>query len=128
MALEVIHSDKAPAAIGPYSQAIKADRWLYVSGQIGLIPTTGQLAGQDLITQARQALDNMGGILEAARYGREDVVSVDVFLTDISQFGSFNAIYEEFFAGHKPARAVVEVAGLPRGALVEIKCVAYKGH
>ena len=127
MAHEIIQTDRAPAAIGPYSQAIRVDKWLFVSGQIGLVPATGQLVGDGLIDQAARALQNMRHILEAAGCKLHDVVSVDVFLLDIGQFGTFNGIYEEFFAGHKPARAVVEVKGLPRGALVEIKCVAVKG-
>ena len=122
----VIQTDRAPAAIGPYSQAIRVDNWLFVSGQIGFLPATGQPAGDNLVDQAAQALQNMREILEAAGFGLNDVVSVDVFLVDIAQFGSFNSIYENFFATHKPARAVVEVKGLPRGALVEIKCVACK--
>ncbi len=126
MALEVIQTDQAPAAIGPYSQAIRADRWLFVSGQLGLMPATGQLAGDGLADQASQALQNLGHILEAAGFKLRDVVSVDVFLVEISQFATFNGIYEEFFSGHRPARAVVEVKGLPRGALVEIKCIAYR--
>jgi len=126
MAHQVIQTDHAPAAIGPYSQAIRVDRWLFVSGQIGFLPATGQLVGEQLSEQATQALQNMRQIVEAAGFGFEEVVSVDVFLVDISQFGSFNSIYENFFDAHKPARAVVEVKGLPRGALVEIKCVACK--
>jgi 2-iminobutanoate/2-iminopropanoate deaminase len=126
MAHQVIQTDRAPAAIGPYSQAIKVDKWLFVSGQIGFLPATGQLASEQLGEQATQALQNMREILGAAGFGLDDVVSVDVFLVDIAQFGSFNRIYEDFFATHKPARAVVEVKGLPRGALVEIKCVACK--
>ena len=126
MAHCAIQTDRAPAAIGPYSQAMKVDRWLFVSGQIGLLPATGQLAGDNLVDQAVQALQNLREILEAAGFGLTDVVSVDVFLSDIAQFGSFNRIYEDFFATHKPARAVVEVKGLPRGALVEIKCIACK--
>ena len=122
----VIQTDRAPAAIGPYSQAIRVDNWLFVSGQIGFLPATGQLAGDNLVDQAAQALQNMREILEAAGFGLNDLVSVDVFLVDIAQFGSFNSIYENFFAAHKPARAVVEVKGLPRGALVEIKCIACK--
>jgi 2-iminobutanoate/2-iminopropanoate deaminase len=122
----VVQTDRAPAAIGPYSQAIRADRWLFVSGQIGLVPASGQLAGDGLIEQATQALQNVREVLEAAGFGLPDVVTVDVFLVDIAQFGSFNSLYEEFFANHKPARAVVEVKGLPRGALVEVKCVACK--
>jgi len=126
MAHQVIQTERAPAAIGPYSQAIRVDKWLFVSGQIGFLPATGQLAGEQLAQQATQALQNMRQILEAAGFGLDDVVSVDVFLVDISQFGSFNSIYENFFDAHKPARAVVEVKGLPRGALVEIKCIACK--
>jgi 2-iminobutanoate/2-iminopropanoate deaminase len=121
-----IQTDQAPAAIGPYSQAIKVGEWLFVSGQIGFVPATGQLVGDSLVEQARQALQNMYQILAAAGFGFPDVVAVDVFLTDMGQFASFNSVYEEFFAGHKPARAVVEVKGLPRGALVEIKGIACK--
>ncbi len=127
MALDAIETNKAPAAIGPYSQAIKAGRWLFVSGQIPLKPETGEMAGDDFDVQARQALSNLGGILEAAGYGLTDVAAVDVFITDMGQFAAFNQIYDQFFSGHKPARAVVEVKGLPRGALVEVKCVACKG-
>ena len=126
MVHHIIQTDQAPAAIGPYSQAIKVDQWLFVSGQIGFVPATGQLVGDSLVEQARQALQNMVQILAAAGFGLPDVVTVDVFLTDIGQFASFNSVYEAFFAGHKPARAVVEVKGLPRGALVEIKCIACK--
>jgi 2-iminobutanoate/2-iminopropanoate deaminase len=126
MGHQVIQTDAAPAAIGPYSQAIRADKWLFVSGQIGFLPETGQLVGDGLVEQARQALQNMHQILTAGGCGLTDVVAVDVFLTDMGQFASFNSVYEACFAGHKPARAVVEVKGLPRGALVEIKCIACK--
>jgi 2-iminobutanoate/2-iminopropanoate deaminase len=126
MGHQVIQTDRAPAAIGPYSQAVKVDKWLFVSGQIGFVPATGQLVGDSLVEQARQALQNMHQILTAGGCGLTDVVAVDVFLIDMGQFSSFNGIYEEFFAGHKPARAVVEVKGLPREALVEIKCIACK--
>lgn len=126
MKCQVIGTDKAPAAIGPYSQAIKAGSWLFVSGQLGMKPETGNLVSDDLGEQARQALDNLGAIVRAAGYELSDVVAVDVFVTDISQFVSFNTIYERYFSEHKPARAVVEVKGLPKGAKVEIKCVAYR--
>lgn len=126
MSCEVIRTDGAPAAIGPYSQAIKAGSWLFVSGQLGMKPETGNLAGDEFTEQARQALDNLSAIVQAAGYGLTDVVSVDVFVTDITQFASFNAIYEQYFSQHKPARAVVEVKGLPKGAQVEIKCMAYR--
>lgn len=124
MSCEPIQTGKAPAAIGPYSQAIKVDNWLFVSGQIGLQPESGQLVSEDLTGQAKQALDNMSQILAAAGCRATDVVSVDVFLTDMAQFAAFNAIYQEYFSDHRPARAVVEVAGLPKGAQVEIKCIA----
>jgi 2-iminobutanoate/2-iminopropanoate deaminase len=124
MGIEAIQTDRAPAAIGPYSQAIKAGAWLFVSGQLGMKPQTGDLVSQEFGDQARQALDNLSAILQAAGYELGDVVSVDVFVTDITQFASFNSIYEQYFSRHKPARAVVEVKGLPRGAKVELKCVA----
>ena len=126
MTLEHITTDKAPAAIGPYSQAVRVGPWLYVSGQIALVPGTGELSGNSLPEQARQALRNLGEILAASGFAITNVVSVDVFLTDITQFTAFNEIYAAFFGKHKPARAVVEVKGLPRSAQVEIKCVAYR--
>lgn len=126
MSCEAIQTDKAPAAIGHYSQAIKVDSWLFVSGQLGIEPDTGNLVSEDFGEQASQALHNLRAILNAGGVELHDVVSVDVFVTDISRFASFNAIYQEVFSSHKPARAVVEVKGLPRGALVEIKCTAYR--
>jgi 2-iminobutanoate/2-iminopropanoate deaminase len=125
MALTMVQTDRAPAAIGPYSQAVRVGEWLFVSGQIGLVPETGQLVGDGLMEQATQALQNLRAILERVGFGLVNVVSVDVFLVDIAEFATFNGIYEAFFGSHKPARAVVEVRGLPRGALVEIKCVAW---
>ncbi len=124
MTLTKIQTDRAPAAIGPYSQAIRAGNWLFVSGQLGLVPATGQFTGDGLKEQATQSLQNVHAILEEAGLGIENVVSVDVFLVDMAQFAAFNEIYQAFFGNHKPARAVVEVSGLPRGGLVEIKCVA----
>lgn len=128
MSSQVIQTDKAPAAIGPYSQAIKVGSWLFVSGQLGLKPETGEMVGDGFPEQTRQVLDNLGGILNAAGYELSDVVSVDVFITDMSQFATFNRIYEEYFSKHKPARAVVEVKGLPKGARVEVKCIANRSE
>jgi 2-iminobutanoate/2-iminopropanoate deaminase len=125
MTLRVVQTDQAPAAIGPYSQGVVAGPLLFVSGQIGLVPGSGNLISAAFIEQTRQALENLKQVIQAAGYSLRDVVSVDVFLTDISQFASFNQVYEEFFSGHKPSRAVVEVRGLPKGALVEIKCIAF---
>ncbi|MFO8085833.1 MAG: Rid family detoxifying hydrolase [Desulfobacterales bacterium] len=124
MAIKVIETLKAPAAIGPYSQAIATDRLIFVSGQLGLIPESGEMAGSDLASQARQALKNLSQILIASGSNLSKVVSVDVFLANIDDFAEFNRIYQEFFVTHKPSRAVIGVSGLPKNALVEIKCVA----
>ena len=125
MSCKVIQTERAPAAIGPYSQAIEVDKLLFVSGQIGLRPDTGEMISGDFEEQAKQVLANMNEVLLAASCTKNDVVAVDVFLTDMGQFGAFNQIYEQYFAGHKPARAVVEVSALPRGAKVEVKCIAH---
>lgn len=122
----VIQTDDAPAAIGPYSQAIVVGDGVFVSGQIGLDPASGELKGADLDSQARQALANLKAILKAADCGLNQVAAVDVFLTDIKDFAAFNAIYEEFFGSHRPARAVVAVKELPKNAIVEIKCIAMR--
>lgn len=122
--IEAIHTTRAPAAIGPYSQAVRANGFLFVSGQIPIDPATGEMVSTDFALQARQSLENVKQILEAGRSGLDKVVSVDVFITDMGQFAAFNQIYQTYFSGHKPSRAVVEVPALPRGALVEVKCVA----
>ena len=124
MEMKTIQTDKAPAAIGPYSQAVSAGPFLFVSGQLGLIPETGEMAGPDLASQARQALTNLRKILEAGGTSLSKVAAVDVFLADIEDFAEFNGIYQDFFSQDKPARAVVAVKGLPKNALVEIKCIA----
>lgn len=124
MELNVIKTQKAPAAIGPYSQAIAVNQWLFVSGQLGLIPESGELAGPDLASQASQALKNLTQVLKAGGTDLDKVASVDVFLTNMDDFAEFNRIYQQFFTTHKPARAVVGVNSLPKGALVEIKCIA----
>jgi len=124
MTCKVIKTDKAPGAIGPYSQGIFASPLLFVSGQLGMKPETGELVSDNLAEQARQALTNLCNIVEAAGGAVSNIVSVDVFITDMQKFGEFNAIYQEIFSEHKPARAVVEVSALPKGACVEIKCIA----
>jgi 2-iminobutanoate/2-iminopropanoate deaminase len=126
MSLESISTDKAPAAIGPYSQAIVAGPFVYLSGQLGIDPESGSLAGPDLSAQAPQAMENLVCILEAAGLSTNDVVSVDVFMTNMGQFSEFNEIYSRYFDGHKPARAAIGVASLPLGASVEVRCVAYR--
>ncbi len=123
---EIIQTNKAPAAIGPYSQGIAAGSMIFVSGQLGMDPGTGELVGDGVGAQARRALENLRQVLSAAGVQLTQVVSVDVFLTDMSDFVEFNGIYESVFGEHKPARAVVAVKALPKGACVEIKCVAVK--
>ena len=124
MTLTTIQTDKAPAAIGPYSQGIITGQFLFVSGQIGMKPETGELAGPDFAAQANRALINLSQIVTAAGSDLSRVVSVDVFLTSMGNFSKLNEIYREFFKGCKPARAVIEVSGLPKGACIEIKCIA----
>ena len=126
MSLSSVSTDKAPAAIGPYSQAISAGPFLYVSGQLGMDPASGELAGPDVAAQAPQAMENLVNILEAAGLSTADVVSVDVFMTNMGQFSEFNEIYSRYFDSHRPARAAIGVAALPLGASVEVRCVAYR--
>lgn len=124
MAVNVVKTDRAPAAIGPYSQGIAAAEWLFVSGQLGMVPETGELAGPDFSAEVHRALQNLREVLLAGACGLTDVTAVDVFLTDMGNFARFNDIYAEYFSNHRPARAVVEVSALPKGARVEIKCIA----
>ncbi|MCP4105997.1 MAG: RidA family protein [Desulfobacteraceae bacterium] len=124
MECKVIQTDKAPSAIGPYSQGIGAGSFVFVSGQIGINPETGEMVTSDFAAQTRQVLENMKQILLAAGCGLNNVVSADVFLTDMGNFVEFNGIYEEYFSDHRPARAVIQVSALPKGAVVEVKCIA----
>ena len=121
----IIHTEKAPAAVGPYSQAIRTGNFLFISGQLGLIPETGTLP-EGIEEQTRQSLKNIDAILEAAGCNREDVVKTTVFIRDMNDFSAVNAIYADFFSGHKPARSCVEVSRLPKNGLVEIEIVAVK--
>jgi 2-iminobutanoate/2-iminopropanoate deaminase len=123
--MRTIQTDHAPAAIGPYSQAVSAGPFVFVSGQIGLEPGAGELVSPDFGPQARQALQNLKAIVEAGGHALSDVASVDVFLTHIQRFQEFNALYEAVFADHRPARAVIEVSGLPKGAQVEVRCIVF---
>lgn len=121
---KIIHTEKAPAAIGPYSQAVQAGSILFVSGQIPVDPATGAFAGDDIVTQTRQSLTNVSNILAAAGYTCADVVKTTVLLADIGDFAAMNAVYGEFFKENCPARACFAVRDLPKGALVEIEAVA----
>lgn len=124
---EIISTTGAPGAIGPYSQAVKAGDLLFVSGQLPIDPATGAFAGDDIAAQTRQSLTNVKNIVAAAGMTMADVVRVGVFLQDMEHFGAMNAVYGEFFTGDCPARAAVQVARLPKDALVEIEAVACKG-
>lgn len=127
MDCKVIKTDQAPAAIGPYSQGIAVTPWLFVSGQLGIQPETGEFISSDFAPQARQALENLRQIVMAAGCDLNCVTAVDVFVTNMGKFAEFNEIYTEYFSEHRPARAVVEVSALPKDAKVEIKCIAYCG-
>lgn len=121
---EVVHTDAAPKAIGPYSQGITLGDWVFVSGQIPLDPATGELVRGSFADHATRVLANLDAILRAGGSDRRRVVKVTVYLTDVGRFAEFNEIYAAFFGDHRPARAVVGVAALPRGAQVEIEALA----
>ena len=126
MSNTAIHTENAPAAIGPYSQAIQTGNTVYVSGQLPIDPATGAFAGADIAAQTRQSLTNIRSILAGAGYSMTDVVKTTVLLADIADFAAMNAVYAEFFTAPFPARAAFQVAALPKNALVEIECVAVK--
>ncbi|HTV93321.1 MAG TPA: RidA family protein [Verrucomicrobiae bacterium] len=119
-------SDSAPAPIGPYSQAVRSGKTLYCSGQIALDPASGNLIAGDVSSQAEQVMKNLGAVLDAAGYDYSDVVKTTIFLVDMDDFAAVNAVYGRYFDASKPARSTVAVAGLPRGARVEIDCIARK--
>lgn len=121
--MHVISTSEAPAAIGPYAQAIVADGWLFTSGQIPLT-ADGQLAGGDIESQTEQVFDNLAAVLAAAGASLAQVVKTTVFVQDLNDFARLNAVYERRFGSHKPARSTVQVARLPRDVLVEIEVVA----
>jgi 2-iminobutanoate/2-iminopropanoate deaminase len=118
------HTDEAPKAIGPYSQALEVDGWLYTSGQIALDPATGEMVEGGFEAQARQVLQNLSGVLSAAGCSFRDVVKATVYVVDLADFPKLNALYAEAMGDHRPARSTVQVAALPKGALVEIDLVA----
>lgn len=121
---QAVATKNAPAAIGPYSQGVKAGKTIYVSGQIPIDPATGEFAGQDIETQTRQSLTNIKNILKEAGADMSDVVKTTVLLNDIADFAAMNKVYAEFFTDPYPARAAFQVAAIPKGALVEIEAVA----
>jgi 2-iminobutanoate/2-iminopropanoate deaminase len=126
MELTRVHSDGAPAAVGPYSQAIVVGDFVFCSGQLGIDPATGQIAADDVQGQAQQALRNLQAVLKAAGSGLSRVVKTTVFLADIECFPAMNEVYATFFGDPPPARSTIAVKDLPLGALVEIEAVAVK--
>jgi 2-iminobutanoate/2-iminopropanoate deaminase len=125
--LEIVRSDQAPAAIGPYSQAVVVDGWVFCSGQIPLVPETGELIAGGVTEQAERVLTNLAAVLVAAGSSLAQVVKTTVFLQSLSDFAAMNEVYTRHFGGHRPARSTIQVAALPRASLVEIECVARSG-
>ncbi len=123
--MNTISTDKAPQAIGPYSQAAEYNGMIFTSGQIALLPH-GELAGDDIDTQTRQVLKNLSAVLEEAGSSLQKVLKTTIFLADMDDFSEVNAIYEEFFGSHKPARSTVAVKTLPKNVKIEIDCIAVK--
>ena len=123
MSRKIIHTDKAPAAIGPYSQAVRVGDTVYLSGQIPLDPATGLLIEGDISAQARRAFDNLKAVCEAAGGSLSDVARLGLYLTDLDNFAAVNAVMGEYFQAPYPARSTIEVSGLPRGAGFEVDAV-----
>lgn len=120
----IVHTDQAPAAIGPYSQAVVSDGWVFCSGQIALDPSTGEVVGGDAARQADQVMKNLARVLEAAGSSLDAVVKTTIFLADMNDFGAVNEVYAKHLGDHRPARATVAVATLPKSVDVEIECIA----
>jgi len=124
MTKQIVHTDRAPAAVGPYSQAIIANGFVFTAGQIALIPAEGKLLDGDVQAQTRQVMQNLQAVLEAAGTSLDSVVKATVYLANIGDFAAVNEVYGEFFPQNPPARSAFEVANLPLGALVEVEAVA----
>ncbi len=124
MSIELLATKAAPGAVGPYSQGVKAGNMIFVSGQLPIVPETGELLKGDIQEQAKRSLDNVKAILEAGGASLEDVVKVNVSVVNIEQFSLINEVYAEYFSNHKPARALVEVSRLPLGGEIEIEAIA----
>ena len=124
MAKQIVSTPEAPAAVGPYSQAVKANGLVFCSGQIPLSPETGELAGDSITAQTEQCLKNLSAVLAAAGTSTAEIVKVTAYLVDMGDFPEFNSVYERFFDDEPPARATVGVAALPKGARVEVECMA----
>lgn len=122
--IEIIATDGAPAAIGPYSQAVRTNGWIFVSGQIPLDPESGELESGDIAAQTDRVFRSLAAVLEEAGGGLGTVVKVTVYLSDMANFAAMNEVYARYFGDHRPARATVQAAGLPKGVDVEIDAVA----
>jgi reactive intermediate/imine deaminase len=127
MTRQAIHSEQAPAAIGPYSQAVRSGGMVFLSGQIPLDPATGDLVDGDIATQTRRVFENLKAVCAAADASLADVVRVGIYLTDLSNFAAVNAVMAEYFTTPYPARSTIEVSGLPKGAQVEVDAVVVRG-
>lgn len=121
---EIVATEQAPKAIGPYSQAVRAGGFLFLSGQIPLDPVTGEMVDGDITVQTMRVMDNMAAVLAEAGLGFDAIVKTTIFLADLADFAAVNGVYGSRFAAAPPARSTVEVKGLPRGALVEIEAIA----
>lgn len=121
---QVVYTEKAPAAVGPYSQAIRVDSSVFTAGQLGMDPTSGELVDGGIQAQARQALENLAAVLDAAGTSLDNVVKTTVFLANLDHFAAMNQVYAEFFPDGPPARSAVQVARLPLDALIEIEAIA----
>lgn len=124
MSLRFLSTDKAPGAVGPYSQGVKVENIIYTSGQLPIDPATGELSKGDIQKETRLCLENVKAVLESGHASIEHLVKVTVFVTDMNDFPKINEVYEEFFGNHKPARSLVQVAALPKGADIEIEGIA----
>lgn len=121
---EIVATDKAPGAIGPYSQAVKCAGMVYTAGQIALDPSTGKLVEGDVAAQAERVMENLKAVLEASGSSLNQVVKTTCFLQNLDDFATFNEIYSKYFSDNRPARSTVQVAKLPAGSLVEVECIA----
>lgn len=126
MQKEIISTDKAPRALGPYSAAVRMGDIIFTAGQIGIDPESNEMVGDTIEDQTHRALKNLSAVLDAAGSGLDHVVKTTVFLADMGEFQRMNAVYAEYFTDKPPARSAVQAAALPKGARIEIECVAFK--
>ena len=125
--MRTVHTDKAPQAIGPYSQAVIAGDFVFTAGQIALDPASGQVGAADVVGQTERVLRNLAAVLDAAGSGMSKVVKTTVYLADMAEFAAMNEVYAKHFGDHKPARSTVQAAGLPKNVRVEIDAIAVRG-